>query len=38
MIGGSIIAANISSHHLVGAMGAAYSRGFVAITLEWGQY
>ncbi|PRD52660.1 SLC5 family protein [Sphingobacterium gobiense] len=36
MIGGSIIAANISSHHLVGAMGAAYSRGFVAITLEWG--
>lgn len=36
MIGGSIIAANISSHHLVGAMGTAYSRGFVAITLEWG--
>ncbi|GGH30283.1 sodium/solute symporter [Sphingobacterium alkalisoli] len=36
MIGGSIIAANISSHHLVGAMGAAYSRGFVAVTLEWG--
>ncbi|MHA4808960.1 sodium:solute symporter family transporter [Flavitalea flava] len=36
MIGGSIIAANISSHHLVGAMGAAYSRGFVAITMEWG--
>lgn len=36
MIGGSIIAANISSHHLVGAMGAAYDRGFVAITLEWG--
>jgi SSS family solute:Na+ symporter len=35
MIGGSIIAANISSHHLVGAMGAAYSRGFVAVTLEW---
>lgn len=35
MIGGSIIAANISSHHLVGAMGAAYSRGFVAITMEW---
>ncbi|MEE1964181.1 solute:Na+ symporter, SSS family [Flagellimonas taeanensis] len=35
MIGGSIIAANISSHHLVGAMGVAYSRGFVAITLEW---
>lgn len=36
MIGGSIIAANISSHHLVGAMGAAYNRGFVAITMEWG--
>lgn len=36
MIGSSIIAANISSHHLVGAMGAAYERGFVAITLEWG--
>ncbi|WP_134090862.1 SLC5 family protein [Olivibacter sp. XZL3] len=36
MIGGSIIAANISSHHLVGAMGAAYSHGFVAVTLEWG--
>lgn len=36
MIGGSIIAANISSHHLVGAMGAAYKYGFVAVTLEWG--
>lgn len=36
MIGGSIIAANISSHHLVGAMGVAYSRGFVAIAMEWG--
>ncbi len=36
MIGGSIIAANISSHHLVGAMGVAYSRGFVAIAIEWG--
>jgi SSS family solute:Na+ symporter len=35
MIGGSIIAANISSHHLVGAMGVAYSRGFVAVTMEW---
>ncbi|HWV28896.1 MAG TPA: hypothetical protein VN038_04550 [Dyadobacter sp.] len=31
MIGGSIIASNISSHHLVGAMGAAYNRGFVAL-------
>lgn len=36
MIGGSIIAANISSHHLVGAMGVAYNRGFVAVTMEWG--
>lgn len=36
MIGGSIIASNISSHHLVGAMGVAYSRGFVAIAVEWG--
>lgn len=36
MIGGSIIAANISSHHLVGAMGVAYSHGFVAIAMEWG--
>lgn len=36
MIGGSIIAANISSHHLVGAMGAAYDRGFVMIAMEWG--
>lgn len=36
MIGGSIIAANISSHHLVGVMGVAYDRGFVAIVVEWG--
>jgi SSS family solute:Na+ symporter len=36
MIGSSIIASNISSHHLVGAMGVAYSRGFVAIAMEWG--
>lgn len=36
MIGGSIVAANISSHHLVGAMGFAYKRGFVAVTIEWG--
>ncbi len=36
MIGGSIIASNISSHHLVGAMGAAYDRGFVVIAMEWG--
>lgn len=36
MIGGSIIAANISSHQLVGVMGVAYSRGFVAMVIEWG--
>ncbi|GAA5221690.1 SLC5 family protein [Membranihabitans marinus] len=36
MVGGSIIAANISSHHLVGAMGVAYERGFVAVVIEWG--
>lgn len=36
MIGGSIIASNISSHHLVGAMGMAYSRGFIAVAMEWG--
>ncbi len=36
MIGGSIVAANISSHHFVGVMGVAYSRGFVAVTGEWG--
>lgn len=36
MVGGSIIAANLSSHQLVGTMGVAYSRGFVAIITEWG--
>ncbi len=36
MIGGSIVAANISSHHLVGAMGTAYYRGAVAMIAEWG--
>jgi SSS family solute:Na+ symporter len=36
MIGGSIVASNISSHHLVGVMGTAYSRGFVAMVIEWG--
>jgi SSS family solute:Na+ symporter len=36
IIGGSIMAANISSHQLVGTMGVAYSRGFVAILTEWG--
>ena len=36
MIGGSIVASNISSHHLVGVMGTAYHRGFVAMVVEWG--
>lgn len=36
MIGGSIVASNVSSHHLVGIMGTAYSRGFVAIWIVWG--
>src|SRR5690606_38604518 len=36
MIGGSIVAANISSHHLVGVMGVAYDRGFIAVVIEWG--
>jgi SSS family solute:Na+ symporter len=36
MIGGSIVASNISSHHLVGVMGTAYHRGFVSIMIEWG--
>ena len=31
MIGGSILAANISTHQIVGVMGVAYSRGFVAV-------
>src|SRR5438552_2618885 len=36
MIGGSIVASNISSHHLVGIMAIAYNRGFVAMVNEWG--
>ena len=36
MVGGSIVAANISSHHFIGVMGTAYARGFVAMTIEWG--
>lgn len=36
MVGGSIVASNISSHHFVGVMGTAYSRGFAAMTIEWG--
>lgn len=36
MIGGSIVAANLSSHQLIGTMGVAYNRGFVAMITEWG--
>src|SRR6478735_3899134 len=36
MIGGSIVASNVSSHHLVGVMGTAYSRGFAAMWIVWG--
>ena len=35
MIGGSIVAANISSHHFIGVIGTAYARGFVAMCIEW---
>jgi len=35
MVGGSIIASNLSTHQFVGMTGAAYSRGFVVITAEW---
>jgi len=36
MIGASIVAANISSHHFVGIMGTAYAKGFVAMHICWG--
>lgn len=36
MIGGSIVASNISTHQMVGLMGTAYDRGFVALVNEWG--
>jgi len=35
MIGGSIVAANISSHHFIGVIGTAYKHGFVAMCIEW---
>ncbi|MCL5103414.1 MAG: sodium/solute symporter [Armatimonadetes bacterium] len=35
MIGGSIIAANISTHHFVGCMGVAYARGMCAMNISW---
>lgn len=36
MIGCSIVASNISSHHFVGIMGTAYAKGFVAMNICWG--
>ena len=36
MVGGSMIAANISSHHFIGVMGVAYNRGFIAMQIAWG--
>jgi SSS family solute:Na+ symporter len=36
MIGGSIVASNVSSHHLVGIMGTAYYTGFAAMWIVWG--
>lgn len=35
MVGGSIIAANTSSHHFVGIMGVAYTKGFSALNIVW---
>lgn len=37
-IGGSIIAANISTEHFIGMAGAAYSIGFVVAQWEWGNW
>lgn len=37
-IGGSIIAANISTEHFIGMVGAAYSAGFVLAQWEWGNW
>jgi SSS family solute:Na+ symporter len=36
MVGGSIVAANVSSQHFIGVIGTAYSTGFVAMVIEWG--
>ena len=35
-IGGSIIAANISTEHFIGMVGIAYAVGFVVAQWEWG--
>jgi len=35
MVGGSIVAANISSHHFISFMGMAYFAGFSAMNIAW---
>ena len=37
-IGGSIIAANISTEHFIGMVGVAYAVGFVVAQWEWGNW
>jgi SSS family solute:Na+ symporter len=37
-IGGSIIAANISTEHFIGMVGAAYAAGLVLAQWEWGNW
>jgi len=37
-IGGSIIAANISTEHFIGTVGIAYAVGFVVAQWEWGNW
>ena len=37
-IGGSIIAANISTEHFIGMIGIAYAVGFVVAQWEWGNW
>ena len=37
-IGGSIIAANISTEHFIGTIGVAYAVGFVVAQWEWGNW
>src|SRR5512134_1305380 len=37
-VGGSIIAANISTEHFIGMVGVAYATGFVVAQWEWGNW
>src|SRR5580658_3867700 len=37
-VGGSIIAANISTEHFIGMVGVAYAVGFVVAQWEWGNW